>query len=144
MIMWHPAKASRSSARIAPRIVLAAACLWMCLVAQVAMGAEMTSQSLLGRWAMRGIPVEAGDAMITVIQKTDGDQLKVIPPRDLANATGGAVVVAKTGDGKYASLPSQDAQVTLTFQSPHAAHLEILRDHRGEKANYSIDLVHLN
>lgn len=103
----------------------------------------MTSESLLGRWAMSGIPAEAGDAMATVIEKAGGDQLKITPPRDLAQVTGGAFIVTKTDDGKYTSLPSQLAKATITFQSQRAAHLDIVSDHLGKKANFSLDLVHL-
>lgn len=138
-------KASRSLWRTVGRFFVVT--VWMGLtagMATAAMGAGMTSESLIGRWAMNGMPAEAGDAMTTVIQDAGSDQLKITPPRDLASATGGTFLVKKAGEGKYISLDTSPAKVTITFHSPHAARLEILSDAAGKKANYSIDLVHLN
>lgn len=138
-------KASRSSGRTTSRFFVAAVCMGITAgIATAAMGAGMTSELLIGRWAMNGMPAEAGDAMTTVIQDAGSNQLKITPPRDLASATGGTFLVKKTGEGKYTSLDTNPAKVTITFQSPRAARLEIVSDRRGEKANYSIDLVHLN
>ncbi|WP_291779226.1 hypothetical protein [Luteibacter sp.] len=126
------------------RLAAALSCLVMLGATTTALSADVSPTALNGRWAMHGVPAEAGESTITVIQSVDNDHLKVTPPRDLADATGGPVLLEKTGDGVFRSSSAQKPSVVITFKSEKLGHLEIDRDKRGQKVNFALDIERLN
>ncbi|MDQ8049301.1 hypothetical protein [Luteibacter sp.] len=126
------------------RCAMGLAFLLMLGAASTASSADVSPAALNGRWAMHGVPAEAGESTITVIQSVDGNHLRVTPPRDLADATGGPVVLEKVGDGVFRSSSAQQSSVVVTFKSEKSGHLEIARDKRGQKVNFALDIERLN
>lgn len=109
--------------------------------ATVAWSTTVDTKSLDGRWVMKGIPVEAGDAVTAHVAYVAEGKLTLTPPKDLIPAVGTSITLIDQGSGVYAAAPGGKADVTFSVEDQRTAHLSIKQQKPGKQANFEADLV---
>lgn len=112
------------------------------LVSAPASAGSVSAATFGGKWAViTKAAAAANNPATAMVVVTPQNRLKLTVPKNMQAATGGDVLLSRTGPNVFSATAATGAEVSMTLVSPDKAQLQIRNQRSKKPGNFAVSLT---